>query len=205
MFTITYFGHSCFKFDNGVSSVVFDPYKDGSVPGLQLPLGIQANEVLCSHNHGDHNASELIEVIEGPKMKVTEIPTFHDDCQGKLRGNSIIHLVSSDGLKIAHFGDIGCALTDEQIRVLKGLDIAFVPVGGHYTIDAKTCKKMVEEIEPKCTILMHYREGEIGYDVLSSIDDVLRVFPETKRLDSSIISFSKDDIPEGTFTFVPQQ
>ena len=34
---LTWYGHSCFKLETDLGSVVFDPYGPGSVPGLELP------------------------------------------------------------------------------------------------------------------------------------------------------------------------
>lgn len=33
---ITWLGHSCFKIEKDGFSVIIDPYKDGSVPGLKI-------------------------------------------------------------------------------------------------------------------------------------------------------------------------
>ena len=57
---VVYVGHACFliKFDSGLS-VCFDPYKEGSVPGLAAH-NVVAHEVFCSHSHDDHNDFESV-------------------------------------------------------------------------------------------------------------------------------------------------
>ena len=58
MASLTWYGHSCFKLDLGAGgSVIFDPYSPDSVPGAELPDDLEADMVLCSHQHGDHNAA----------------------------------------------------------------------------------------------------------------------------------------------------
>ena len=47
-------GHSCFTIKTQEGSVVLDPYEDGKVPGLGS-LRLEADAVLCSHEHSDHN------------------------------------------------------------------------------------------------------------------------------------------------------
>ena len=61
---ITWIGHSCFKIESDGYIVITDPYEDGYVPGLK-PLRESADMVLCSHEHGDHNARSLVSVREG--------------------------------------------------------------------------------------------------------------------------------------------
>ena len=39
---IEYYGHSCFKVTYGCDSALFDPYETDSVPGINLPAGIEA-------------------------------------------------------------------------------------------------------------------------------------------------------------------
>ena len=58
---ITWIGHSCFKIESNGYTLILDPYEDGYVPGLK-PLRESADMVLCSHEHGDHNAKDLIEM-----------------------------------------------------------------------------------------------------------------------------------------------
>ena len=57
---ITWIGHACFKIESDGYTLIFDPYADGFVPGLK-PLREKADMVLCSHEHGDHNAKKLVE------------------------------------------------------------------------------------------------------------------------------------------------
>jgi hypothetical protein len=61
---ITWIGHACFKIESNGYTLIIDPYEDGYVPGLK-PLRETADMVLCSHEHGDHNAKDLIEITEG--------------------------------------------------------------------------------------------------------------------------------------------
>lgn len=114
--TITWLGHSCFKVESGGYSVVFDPYADGKVPGLK-PLRIEADEVLCSHEHSDHNFREAVTLrnrnVASP-FRIQEISTYHDEKQGDLRGKSTIHILDDGVFRIAHMGDLGCELPKEQ-------------------------------------------------------------------------------------------
>ena len=135
--TVRWLGHACFKVEKGAYSVVLDPYAPGSVPGLP-DIRTDANLVLCSHGHSDHGCAEAVALrpAQDCPFSITKIETFHDACGGAQRGPNTIHVLEADGVRIAHFGDLGCALTDAQANALQGVDVALLPVGGFYTIDA---------------------------------------------------------------------
>ena len=193
---ITWIGHSCFKVEEAGYRIVFDPYDDGYVPGLG-PVRETAEEVLCSHEHGDHNARKRVKLtsegmsflgnklISGAKsafgdkpvsggkspFTVTKIETYHDPQKGALRGRNTIHILSGAGKRIAHFGDLGCELPADQLAQLENLDIAMIPVGGHYTIDAAQAADLVRKINPAHVIPMHYRgdDNSFGFDVIGTV------------------------------------
>lgn len=174
---ITYYGHACFKVVDGKESIVFDPYANNSVPGLKLPDNINANVVSCSHQHGDHNAKELINITNNHySFKVEKLTVPHDDKNGELRGFSDITIITMDNKKIVHFGDLGRDLTEKEYQLLESADIIMIPCGGYYTIDAKQAKSIITKLKAKVNILMHYRQNDIGYDVLSDLDTIKKEF-----------------------------
>lgn len=186
---IIWHGHSCFEITGNDGTIVFDPYQENSVPGLNS-LKLKANLVLCSHEHEDHNARNCVE-ITSKDFKVTRIETYHDHHQGSHRGKNTIHIVEFEDMKIVHMGDIGCMIDD--ISKLKHCDVLMIPIGGYYTIDTKEALKYIECIQPRIVIPMHYRGFNFGYDVLSTneefiqnssnvhyVDDYLEVNKETR-------------------------
>ena len=194
---ITWIGHACFKIESNGCTLILDPYEDGYVPGLK-PLRESANMVLCSHEHGDHNAKDLIEITEGKSspFTITTIETFHDEVQGAKRGPDTIHIIDDGSFRIAHLGDLGCELEKEQIEQLKNLDVCMIPVGGHYTIDGKQAAELVHQIQPRIVIPMHYRDDKagFGFDVISTVEDFAESMDSVVRLDQSTLSM--DDLPD---------
>jgi L-ascorbate metabolism protein UlaG (beta-lactamase superfamily) len=161
---ITWLGQSCFKIQSKDVTVITDPY--ASDIGLKLPR-LNADIVTVSHDHHDHNNAEAVNgtpfVIDKPgeyeikNVFVQGIPAYHDTSSGAERGNSIIYLFQIEELKIAHLGDLGAKLTDEQLEKLEGVDIIFIPVGGTFTIDGKQAAEVVNQLEPRIAIPMHYK------------------------------------------------
>ena len=187
---IKYLGHSCFQIFSETQSVVIDPYSDGSVPGLE-PLRVKANAVYCSHQHADHNGVNCVDFDgEDTDFTRTQIASWHDDQQGALRGPNTIQVFECDDKRIAHLGDLGCDLDDEQRAQLQDLDVLMIPVGGYFTIDAKQAAKIVLELKPKCVIPMHYKGENFGYDVLATVDDFLALVPGAQKIDADEIELT---------------
>lgn len=201
---IEYFGHSCFRLSSDEGSAVLDPYAAGSVPGTELPEGITADAVYCSHQHHDHNAADRIVLSGRPApFERTVITVPHDDKDGALRGMSDICVLQIGDVKAVHFGDIGRELTEEETGRLAGADIIMIPVGGHFTIDAGQAYEIMKELSPALTILMHFRRGSSGYDVIAEIGDVRKVFTEAEELDDSVYVFEKGDVSGRVITMRP--
>lgn len=173
---IEWLKHACFKIDD---CLVIDPYKDGSVPGLE-PLRTQAVKVICSHEHADHSGVECVEIVPGEcDLTIEKVPCWHDDQQGALRGPNTIHVITSkDGEKLVHLGDLGHFPNDEQLSKISNADYLLIPVGGHFAIDAEMAVKICQAAKPKCIIPMHYRTETSGYPETAMVDDFIKLANE---------------------------
>ena len=170
---LTWLGHSCFVIEEKGFRIAVDPFR--GVRGYR-DSETEANFVVCSHQHGDHNAVDLVKMVPAKvpnPFYIKEIHCFHDEAQGAKRGPNIIRVFCADGVRIAHLGDLGHLLSEEQIKEIGRLDGLLIPVGGHFTIDAKEAAETVRALAPKAVIPMHYRNGELGYDVISTLDPFL--------------------------------
>ena len=170
---IEYLGHACFRIDG---CLVIDPYKDGSVPGLE-PLRVTAAKVICTHGHTDHSGVECVELDGGEcDLEIREVVSFHDDAGGRLRGpNTIFIITSAAGEKLVHLGDLGHFPNDKQLAAISDADYLLIPVGGYYTIDAEMAVKICEAARPKCIIPMHYRTAASGYPELETVDEFVKL------------------------------
>ena len=193
--TITWCGHACFLLESSCGSVVFDPYAPGKVPGWKLPA-LTADKVVCSHGHADHNWAEGVTPTGGTFTgKLTQIPSFHDDRRGALRGENLITLVEAEGLRVVHMGDIGCALTAEQIDALGRVDVLMIPVGGHYTVDAAQAWEITKALDPAIVIPMHYRGRGFGYDVIGTVEPFLKLAGNVKEIAGMSYAVDLADAP----------
>lgn len=184
---LIWYGHSCFLLETQQGRLVFDPYEPGYVPGLELPE-LEAELCLCSHGHGDHNYRAGVKLSgRACGIEVSEFSTFHDDKQGRLRGMNRLHLVEAEGKRLLHLGDLGHALAPELVERLGHIDLLLIPVGGYYTIDAATAKRVAEQLKPDVIVPMHYRGDGFGFAEIAPVEDFARLMDNVRRLDSNIL------------------
>lgn len=193
---ITFLGHSSFKLKGKTGSVVTDPF-DPQMVGLKYS-GVEGDIVTVSHEHDDHNRVSLVKnvkkVISGPGeyeilgISILGFPSFHDDKKGSVRGKNTIYVFEIDGLRIAHLGDLGHALSEELVEDLGDIDILMVPVGGEYTIGPDEAANVVSAIEPTIVIPMHYKPEGLA----SSAYQMPGFKPETFSKLTPVDSFLKE-------------
>ena len=196
---LTWYGHSCFLLETAEGSAVFDPYAPGSVPGVELPP-LTADAVFCTHSHRDHAYTAAV-TLSGrkPDFRVTIVDSFHDDKQGALRGKNKITVIEAEGKRVAHLGDLGQVLSEQQLAALGSIDVLLIPVGGHYTIDAAAAQRVAEQIGARLTVPMHYRGPGFGFKIIGTAEDFLAMRETVLRLDSN--ELNPDEI-EGEATVV---
>lgn len=183
---ITWYGHACFKIQSGDRTLVVDPF--AKKIGL-TPPNIQADIVFVTHAHFDHSNTKAIKgdyfLVNGPGeyeikgVKVRGISSFHDDEEGAKRGANTLYLIELEEIRVLHLGDLGqAALDDGQLEAIGGVDIAMVPVGGFFTIDAKQAVGIVNQLEPKIVIPMHYKIPKLTIVQLEGVDKFLKELGE---------------------------
>ena len=180
---LTWLGHSCFALEQDGYRIVLDPYFVETYPELR----VSAHEILCSHGHRDHCFTEAVTVLRDGKKSpftVETVDTFHDEKRGTLRGGNTMHIIRANGLTVVHAGDLGHELSDNQLAAVKRCDALLLPVGGFFTIDAPTAKRIADAVAPRVVVPMHYRFGAHGYDVIGTLDEFTRLYDAVQYLDS---------------------
>jgi L-ascorbate metabolism protein UlaG (beta-lactamase superfamily) len=169
---ITWLGHSCFRIKGKEVSLLMDP----CAPETGYAIGkVQADIVTLSNMHPGHSyLSESItagRVIKGPgeyEIKdtyITGIHSFHDDAQGQKLGKNTMYVVEMEGVTLCHLGDLGHSLTPEVSGDLGNINVLFIPVGGHSTINAALAADLVRNLNPGYVIPMHYKTADEKADL----------------------------------------
>lgn len=202
---LRWMGHACFRIEADDGTVILtDPYGE-EVP-YKAPEG-PAHIVTVSHEHFDHNAVGRVkgtpEVIRGIGEQTVRgiafrgISAFHDQKGGRDRGQDIIFRFAVDGVTLAHCGDLGHTLNAEQLRPLQDVQVALLPVGGHFTIGAKETSEVIRSL-PKLRVVipMHYRTEAIKDWPIRPVDEFLdEVGIPTKRIKKSEVEITPDVLP----------
>ena len=175
-YEIRFHGLACFSIHWKNIVVVFDPHNGKSL-NLPEPDIRNADIVLCSHKHYDHNAGK--DLVASKDAVILEETAGSFEHKGlKIIGNKVMHgggkqwgwnVVYSVQLPsnevIIHAGDIGNIpdqKTLDQILVLGTPEICFLPVGGEFTVNAKQAIQLAKVLKTKiANVACHYLYGPL--------------------------------------------
>jgi L-ascorbate metabolism protein UlaG (beta-lactamase superfamily) len=178
---IRWYGQSAFLIE-GEQSVFVDPFGDMSglgERGIEFgypPIqGVDADLLLVTHEHRDHNGVEAIGGdpvvfrstagrLESPVGEVVAVASEHDDVAGTARGPNSIMCFSVGGVRFCHLGDLGqAALRPEQVEAIGTVDVLFLPAGGGPTIGGEAAAEVVRRLAPTLVVPMHFRTEAISF------------------------------------------
>ncbi|MEM2121140.1 MAG: MBL fold metallo-hydrolase [Candidatus Woesearchaeota archaeon] len=92
--------------------------------------------------------------LELDGFKIETIPAYNNNkAFHKKINNWVGYVIEVSGVRIYHAGDTDLI---EEMKNLKNIDIALLPVGGTYTMDAKEAAEATKIIKPRIAIPMHY-------------------------------------------------
>jgi L-ascorbate metabolism protein UlaG (beta-lactamase superfamily) len=197
---LTWYGQSCFLLESATGTrILMDPIPTNI--GYLPPADLHANAVTISHEHPDHNNVGLLQgkprILRGltadkkgwvkvdEKIKdisVRSVGVYHDTKRGAELGLNTVFIFETGGVRIAHLGDLGHALTDEQISAIGSVDVVLVPVGGTWTIDAQEATHVVDQIRPRLVVIpTHYKTDVVTIKELAPVDAFLAGRPNVRR------------------------
>ncbi len=183
-------GHACFLLVAGDGTrVVTDPFNEQV--GYPVPR-VHADLVIVSHQHFDHNATGVLtgrpRVVAEPgehrvgSLTVRGVATYHDTVQGRQRGTNTVFVITVDGVRVCHLGDLGHELSPAQITEIGPVDVLLVPVGGTFTVGPAEAQRTVEALRPAVAVPMHYRTPHVSLP-LAPVEEFTRQFRRAAHRD----------------------
>lgn len=184
---LTWLGHASFKI-TGEKTIYIDPWK--------IESGDKADIILVSHPHYDHYSQEDIDKILAPHtvvvtvedvaskvggivkvvaprdtveihgITIEAVPAYNVDKEFHPKSNAWLgFVVEMGGERLYYAGD-----TDRipEMGAVSDVDIALLPVGGTYTMDAWDAVKVAEAMRPRIAIPYHWG------DIVGSSNDAER-------------------------------
>jgi len=186
---LTWYGQSCFLLETAAGTrVLMDPF--GKASGYPLPANLRADVVTISHEHPDHNnfrmstgSPHVLHGLTADKkgwarveerfrdVSIRSVGVYHDDKRGSARGLDTVFIFEVGGLRIAHLGDLGHVLDDDQLEAIGSVDVLLVPVGGATTLDAYQATRVIDQLHPRLMVLpMHYKTDAAAQKDLAPLD-----------------------------------
>jgi len=192
MKSIEWFGHSAIKIVTDNDKILyFDPYN--------ININDQADYIFITHSHFDHfSVPDILKIarpttkilvsfdykfadliitklfkpyddFEDEFIKVKTIPAYNHGKRFHPKSNNWVgYIVSFDNITVYHSGDTDII---PEMRETVNVDIAFLPIGGTYTMDFKEAARAVNEIiKPKKIMAIHY-DSDDAFNKFSELID----------------------------------
>lgn len=143
-----------------------------------------ANIIKIEHKEIETHAMHIGGRFEFSFGKVKMTPAVHGSSYYKDgnfydAGNPGGFVIEVDGKSIYHAGDTGLTY-DMKLLEFEEIDLAFLPIGGNYTMDIDDAVRAVDFIKPKITVPMHY--NTFGLIQANPIDFVEKLPDYTVRI-----------------------
>jgi hypothetical protein len=190
--------------------IITDPFELATGP--DFPVGVEADVVLMSHEHTDHNywqglggSPDLIFWADGTSHGIDFIATATKHLGYPEEGRNHIISWETEGFKFVHMGDYGDEFSSEDSAALANTTFLFIPVGGYYTIDAAAANDLINNTGPVVAFPMHYRTPDhtAGFAELSTLAEANASFTFPIVEHESWIAIDPDNLPEGPVIWEP--
>jgi len=203
--SLQYFGHNFFqiKTQQG-TAIVMDPL----IPGRYPTPKVTPDAITVGREHPNHNYVQLAQgnplVLRGlsqfgadwnrihtrvREVTIFNVPIYQNGVAGALKGAAFVFDLGT--LCIVHLGDLSHRLTSEQLQQIGRVDVALVPIDGTYTMGPETAREVLQQLNPKIAIPMHYRDN------FFLVEAFVRGL-NTRWLNSDTLLLSKSLLPDTT-------
>lgn len=216
--TIEYIAHACFRITvPSGERLLIDPFASRIWIGYDYPDGIEADAVLITHPHYDHDGGisrghpapwpdTMTEMREPGHYRMTGVEIIgvagkHADPYGKEFGQTnTIWVLEVAGLRIAHIGDNG-PVSDAAVAQIGEVDVLMMPIDSEFHILKEyEIQTILTQLSPDILVPMHYRLADLESNEddpsgLGGIDGWLEGRPNVRRLSTHRTTISMQDLP----------
>ena len=176
---LVWLGHSSFRLHSEGMVVVTDPFPESL--GLRMD-GRPAAVVTVSNTHRNHSAADAV----AGAPRVFSAPGEYEYNGVMVRGvmtplpdglpheqRNVAYTIELDGVSVCHLGDLSRPPTTRQLDDLKPVDVVLIPAGGHCTVSMDHALQVVQDLDPKIVVPMHFGHGQEGVP-LDGVEPFLR-------------------------------
>lgn len=205
---LSWLGLSSFKMETKDAVLVMDPY---GPKVSNKPLRAKADIVTVSrfgdsiHGHIDAIQGEPFVIdhpgefeLKGIFIQGAEVPLKDE------KKSSTIFWMDVEGMRIAHLGNLETVPDTKVMEKMDGMevDVLMVPVGG-VGLELKQIIKVVNDIEPRIVIPMHYAQDGVNVGTkLAPVSGFLKEMGASGVKPIDRMLFKKKDLPTAEDTQV---
>jgi L-ascorbate metabolism protein UlaG (beta-lactamase superfamily) len=208
---IHWYGHAAFLIETGETRIILDPFRSPDSGGYE-PIAEGADIVVVSHENDRYHSHlgqidppfELVKALELPPeglevlgLRFEAISVF--ESPAKLEGDevAIVHF-RAEGLQIVFLGDLGHALDEPEIAKIRGADVVLIPAGGPPTLDFLLMDPLLEAIEARVVVPMHYKTPRINLNI-QPVERFFEALPgwPVEHVDGPEFSIDRESLPKG--------
>ncbi len=213
---ITFYAHASFRLEGDGLTVITDPF----TPAISHfdPINEPADIVLMSsatddfHCDASHvtGSPEVVNTLvlppEGITVKGLAVKSFpateslifdYQSAYGRDPDANALYHFTLGGLRFLHMGDIGTAIPQGHIDVLKGqVDVLLALTGEHATIGLDDLDDAIAQIGPRAVIPMHYYSPK-GVLKIEPVETFLNRLPANRitRVGKTSMDLTADMLP----------
>lgn len=199
---IKWYGLSSFLLKSKEATVITDPYS--KKVGLKSPPLKNADLITLSAEVEMINSSlpadpDQIIISEPGEFEIKNILIAGSSAktistkEAAPREN-IIFTFRIENINIGHLGFLGKPLSSENIEILTGVDILFVPIGGQVTIETEKALDIISTIEPRLVIPMTYQIPKLSLK-LAATAQFCQEFGVSPKETIPKLQLKKSDLP----------
>lgn len=159
---LSWLGLSAFRIETKNAVLVTDPFAPGTT---SHPLRAKADVVTVSNRESE--AHNHVDALLGTPFVIDTPGEFEVKgvyVQGMSVGGpeaSTLFTFDGEGLRVAHLGDVRSVPPGDVLEKLDGVDVLFLPVGGGPTLEPDAAMKVVNAIEPRVVVPMHFHQDGV--------------------------------------------
>ena len=209
---ISWFGLFSFKISSGPLTVITDPFSKSAGPTPprgQTDIVIISNSSSDLYNNRESVGDEKTFVVDSPGeydvkgLFIRGVPGAGDPKNAKNGFDyTTIYAIRMEDMRLGFLGSLKQKeLSDQQLEDLGDIDVLFVPVGGKSVCDAEEAVTIVNQIEPRFVIPMHYTQSGLKI-TLDKVDQFLKEIGGAKAAPQEKLTIKKSNILEGENTEV---
>ena len=204
---IQFYGHAGVKIEDDLI-ILIDPWlNDNPLATIKAKEISGADYIIATHNHSDHvddipliaknTGAVVVGIVEtaeylaskgcektigcniGGTVKLNDLELVFTHAFHSMSSNPSGVIVFYKNKTIYHAGDTGIFSDMKLIGEMYPLDLAFLPVGGHFTMGVKEAQKAIQFLNAKKIVPIHYNTFDV---IKQDVDESL-----VKESDSQLL------------------